>query len=460
LALVAAGAIALPSAAAGAIAGVIETSGVPSTPTLAGDVTLWTQDTAGGGDDLWSASSGGPRQRVQRFPFERVGEEGGLYSRLAASSSLALLSASTYGPSVTGLRSLATEDYVGPVAGPLEQITRCAGSGNDIRSTDVWRDAYVYRACDEEGGHVEVRDVGDQPLSPPRGAGRYGFGARIAGRFVAWLDGPYDTYNYPYGDVVVYDRVSDAEAYRVPAAALGPIRALDLQEDGKVAVAIELRGDNQVGAVTGWASPEDPQIHVLPLRAREHVDVRMAGDRIAFQAGNETSWNWVRDADVGLVDLEGNARWLGHGTDAFIFKESFDYDGERAVWRELGCEQRRLVVWDVDAAPRDAPRARNCRLRLLARPVVRGGVAALRFGCGAFEPPCLFSVSLRVAGQGGVRAGKTSFRRNPVRVTLTKPARRLLARRGSLRVRATVHMSEAPFGRGQVRHATIQLRRR
>ena len=439
----------LPAGAQGVEPGVIEPRGVPGSPVFAGERLLWTES-VGTNVDIWSGAPGRPVERVQRVPFEPYGA-GAVLPWLAASPSLALLSRFAYeqGRSNEGTVPAFTDHHVGPLSGPLESVAWCIGRNgpNAPRPADVWGEAYVYRECDQGFGHVELRDTAAEPMSPARALGQDGKAPRIAGRFVAWR---------AY-DIVVYDRVADAEVYRVPSL-LGPTHALDLQEDGKVALAFE--PDTSTGeVVVGWASPEEPYLHRLALPRRDMYDVRIADDRIAFQGGRRGFNLSVSRADVGIANLDGAFRVVASNTDAFRYGQSFDFDGEQLVWREFGCEQRRLVVRDADAAGTAPGGATRCPLRLLRRPVVRRGVALLHMGCGAYKPPCGFRTDLRIVGHGGGRASDTVYGlRNPVRARLTARARRLLRRHGKLKVRATVRLLDAA-SREQIRRATIRLRR-
>lgn len=445
-----------PGVAVSKTVGTIETPGVAEKPKLAGESTLWAQERVDGSLELWSGEPGARTDRIQRFAFDPIGSYGRLEGDLAASPSLAFLT--TYALDSAEGRGLSvsfSDHYVGPTGAQPEWLTRC-GSHGRIRSGDVWGEAYAYRQCDDTYGHVEVRDEAAMPLSPPRAVGVGGFGVRIAGRFVAWLDGRYSRFGDPYAAVVVYDRVADTEVYRLPAD-LGAIQSFDIEEDGKVAVAFDPRGEGD--DVVGWASPAEPWVHPLPLRPRALYDVRIVGDRIAFQTGNTVSAGWVREADVGVVDLGGNVSWLAGGTDAFLMDESFDYDGKRLLWRELSCEERRLVIRDVDASGKARRPATRCPLRMLRPATVRRGVARFHFDCGAYKPPCGFRTELHIAGRGGGRASKTVESGNPVRARLTQRARRLLRKHSSLKVRATVRLTDADL-RVQVRRRTIRLRTR
>jgi hypothetical protein len=440
-----------------AYADVVTTPRFPDRPTLAGDRAVWIQHSRSGRYvELWSGAPATASRFVQRFGFGHydVPPRGFVQPSLAASSSLALTSVVA---TETELGSFRAEDdrYLGPPNGPLEQIAHCDTVVDIPRSADVWAEAYAYRACDDQEGHVAIRDVAAAPMSPPRSVGSGGAGARIAGRYVAWLDGPYEdpdrsTAVYPepddrIWDVVVYDRVADAEVYRISRAELpGRAESLDVQEDGKVAIVYHRTGDDPYPAdlVVGWASPQDPRIHPLRLPVREGYTVRIGGDRIVFQGGDRTFGAVTQTADLGVASLDGGVRILARNTPATISisGESFDSDGERILWRQLTCRKWRLVLGALDAVPATPP-ATRCRLRLERRPTVRGGTATLEVDCRPFTAFCRSDVGLRLARGDGRSIGSATNARNPVEIKLTKYARQLLRARGALGVRAIADVS-------------------
>jgi hypothetical protein len=428
----------------------------PFDPVLSGDRAVWFETTPAADVAVVGARAGEPPRRLQAIARDRSAASI-LSARIAASPALVLagIEGSTIGGG--GAASVAYgEVWVGAAAGPLERIVRCEESGGDqvgLRSVDASGAAYVYRVCDGGPGHVEVRDTSANPLSPARSVGSGGHGARIAGRYVAWLE------NYSPGavtngaHVVVYDRVADGEVYRLaPEAVPGPINGIDLQGDGTVALAYG--GDR--GLAVGWASPSEPRLHPLGLAGRGDYDVRIARDRIAFQRGTSEIGQAI-DAEVGVSDLRGNARIVARHTDDYYLRESFDFDGRRVLWRNVGCTRVRLVVRSAAARTAARQAQRRCPLVLKKRPSVRAGVATFGFGCPALRKPCRFYVVLRAVGSRRVIGSARFGRRNPVRIRLTSWARRRLAARGALRVRAKVEMSDRDARLRRARPRVLRL---
>jgi hypothetical protein len=452
--------LALAPAGAAAQDASFKPAGFAGTPALAGERVLWTLG-PGLNVELWSGTAGASPVRVQTFaPEAPPGGRQYLSATLAASPSLAAVTAFAYrdiGPGA-GRQPEYTEQYVGPPGGPLERVAWCPAEQNQVRSADVSGEAYVYRQCDEGEGHVEIRDFGAEPLSGSAAVGRGGYFARIAGRYVAWLDGVWQPETVSNtADLVVYDRVAGTEVYRVGREDIGrTLHSLDVQSDGKIAFSYETDARSEDRVVGGWASPAEPYVHRLPLPERGEYDVKIVDDRIAFQAGHSQGFT-IQHADIGLSDLSGNTRLLARRTDAYVFNESFDYDGERVTWSEYGCERRRLVVRAVNEPGTAKGAPRNCPLRMLAKPRVTRGVAVFRFGCGGFLRPCSFMATLRAAGRKVGHIGRERAARNPVRVRLSRAGRRVLEQRGSLRVELTVRLM-APTGHEQVRRKTVRLR--
>jgi hypothetical protein len=445
--------------------GKIVTERVPETPVFAGDSVLWTERTRGGAVELWSDGPSGERALLQRLVPEEPDTE--LLFKPAASGALvagSLFAFQYLGPRAGTARTY-SRIYAGERAGPMAPVVECQrGRYFEERAIDVWERAYVYWTCDEELGHVEIRDLGAEPLSPSRAVGVGGNFARIAGRFVAWLDGTYYSgIDENRTDIVVYDRVADAEVYRLtPSEVPGRVHSLDIQEDGKVAVSFvdpDRRAGTR-GSVVGWASPQEPRLHEVPLPVEGEYMVRMAGDRVAFQGGHPQDFS-IQNAYVGVADLGGGVRLAARATDtlAATTTESFDYDGRRLVWREFGCEERRLRIRSIDE-PGIAPGGtRRCRLRFEKRPRIDKGTLVMDLGCGAFPPPCEFVVSARIAHSGRLAARARFPRRNPVRMRLTRRARLELARRGRLRVDVRAVLLPAR-SLEQVRRAQTVLRSR
>lgn len=453
---------ALLASASAVAAASISTSEIPFVPSFAGNHVVWIAERAGGGVELRRAQVGGRPETVQTFAPRIPFKPRFLVTTLAASDARALLVAHAYeGGFQGGPRSMYVDWFTGPPAGPLDRIDTCPGERypgqvfTTLRSVDVSGSAYAYRRCDDGLGHVEIRDDGTPPLSPARAVGTGGAGARIAGRYVAWLDGGYGEQSpNNAADIVVYDRVDGTEVYRVPRAQIpGFVTSLDLQDDGKVAFTYALSAKHFFPRAVGWASAAEPRVHRLTAPANRLYDVRIGSDTIAYESESEFIASG-RDTRIETSDLAGNARVVVTGADDYSSNEGFDFDGQRLLWRQLGCKRWRLVTHDVADGP-VAFKPLHCKLRVFRRPVVKRGRVTLRLGCAPLARPCDFAVTLRTPK--GRKVGSVEGR-SPLRVPLTRYALTRLARRGVLRaqVRAVISDNDS---REQTRSATVLLRR-
>ena len=414
---------------------------------LAGEEVVWTERTADGtGFVLKTARLGGARRELARLGPARDASR--VRGHVVASQARLLLAVHGYG---TGGQPLYSEMLTAPLGGALEPVPAC--SNPLLRHFDVSGDAIVYGPC-ERGGAPEVRDysAGSTTQALPGG----GFHVRMAGRFVASLDPSPNATLRNISDVVVYDRAAGAEAYRVPAAQMpGEIQSLDVQDDGKVAVAYGQRADERPAKV-GWASPAEPRIHALPLPARDSYNVRIAADRIAWQGGRRQNFQVPR-ATVGVATLEGDSRVLGSPAESLPFQDMLDFDGQRVAWLYRGCRAT-IYVQEIDGDPRRFD-ARRCPLTFSSAPKVKSGRIAMAVDCSSFaDESCGGRVTVvtatrartRVAA-GQVQTGERSD------VELTRAGRALLKRNARLRVVVSAGLADSA-GRSEVRRRTLTLR--
>jgi hypothetical protein len=428
----------------------IDPGGFGFDPVLVGGRAAWTQY-AGADLAVRREAAGGP-QTVAEFRREEPATQF-LRGRLAGSATLLIVEIDTR-TNVPGdaPRFEHSELYGGPATGPLQRLNRCP-SGTFTRSFDASGDAYAFRECSDAPRRVEVRDDGVPPMSPARTVGTGTAYARIAGRYVAWVDNRFANFTGGLPDVVVYDRVADTEVFRIPAERIkGEIRRLDLQDDGTLAIVYQPRPTDQ-GVVVGWASPAAPSLHRLPLPPMDLYDVRIAANRIAFQRGRGDSL--IPNAEIGITDLRGNSRVLVRGSDAYLFGESFDYDGQRLLWRRVGCARVELIVQETTSRTRDGL-PRRCRLEVSGPVRADGRTVRLPVECAPLRPPCIYFGTLSRAGRR-VSVGRKGSRRSPLKIRLSRSARAKLTERGSLRLRAKITMHDVE-GRRQIRAAILRVR--
>jgi hypothetical protein len=262
---------------------------------------------------------------------------------------------------------------------------------------------------------------------------------RLAGRYLAWVE-----YDAPTGTpaVVVYDYEARAPSYRLTHADF----AFDLQDDGKVVVARTQPATSESCYRLAWASPSEPFLHDIAEPACARTAVRIAGDRIASIGRHDGRTSFY------VADLAGNPREIATPAG------KFDFDGERLAYTQRSCSGRQdLFVDDLRGPGQVEPG--DCPMRVQRGPfrIGRDRTFRIRVGC---ERGCLGSVTVRGQASGGrysferaVRATLETGENRRIAVRLPARARRLLARRRSLRF--TVDTETLNRDEGQA-HVTLR----
>jgi hypothetical protein len=424
-------------------------------PALAGPRVVWPAELDRYGFRLLTAPTGGTATQLLSIP---AGPGGIVIPSLAASPQRTVLS---YATGTRGGRS--GSPFEGRTILTLSADGRretldesCSiGSVPDLpRIVDVSADAVVFPRCGSSGRQgAFVRDYSgpapvDQPVPGARTAG-----LRIAGRYVAWLD---RTQGAPFTrpDIVVHDRLTGTEAYRVPQAPLGELPSFDLQADGKVAYASSGPGGWRVA----WASPSEPRPHVLPLAGREQYEVRIAGDRIGFMSGVQPCCGSVTLGEVGVSDLSGRARRVGDLAEGSLFTDDFDFDGERVAWWSYRCTDTVIRIASADGPDGSTGPRSGCPLRFERSPRVKSGWVRIYPDCFGFGAGfCEARDVVLTTRRGGERV---VVGRGPIgsRVDLTRAGRTLL--RGGRRVKARASAALVDDGgRRERRAGRLVLRR-
>lgn len=298
-----------------------------------------------------------------------------------------------------------------------------------------------------------IRDfgaVGSEPeiVEPVSGS------MRVAGRYAAWEHA---------GDIVVYDRETSSEAYRLEGIwpKYEDDRDLDVQSDGKVGFYFQDDVGGRRRSRLAWASPAEPFVHRLPVRDEGSYTIRMHGDRIVFVRddghklkggqGRVTSFG-----ELGQVGLTGSHQTLVRPVESEPFEDHFDFDGTRVAWLDRSCRAAKLrsaTLQELMAAPRlrSKRHGRPCRLRLV-RPAGRGSYPdylRLPLNCAGFRAGCVTTATalrtLRAYRLGGRRVPKGTRvdagrgdrgRGEKTEVELTTLGQRLLGRPGHIRLGA------------------------
>jgi hypothetical protein len=415
----------------------------------------------GEGFTLLAAKPGGPVRTVQGFPTYKTpdGHEVYLSPRLSSAGTRVALAIDEEpiafdrydiyeGPAGADVLS-------GPFGGPLESLLQCR-PGIRVAPTAAQTDHGTVMPgpdCDSAraGGLALRGDDGQvRPLTPS------GSDAQAAGPFAAWIAHS--------GEIVVYDTASASVAYRITLPRGAQPAAWDLQDDGKVALA--LAPDSSHGATLAWYSPDDPAPHPVALPPAQYWDVHIAGDRIAYlRSHNGAHYRGYYFGDLGVADLAGGARTISRraiGVDGS--HPAFGFDGSALAWTGPACSGAVLHSEPVDGSPRALEGARpRCPLRFEKRPRLLGKEAIrVHPRCTGFVLPDCFGSDVKlVALKGRLKLGsdETRFCDGAADVGLGRRGKALVRKFKSLRVMATVKTLDAD-GKLEVRSATFTLRKR
>jgi hypothetical protein len=345
------------AASAGPAQAVVWTTGVTPTSsvTLAGGHAAWLTDRRDGAIALYQGRGDGRAKRVQVFakPAPPPGAAGAAYGGGAFAGSrtrLALELAVIPERAGSGEAPDWPSRFLsGEPGSRLHLDERCNfDPRSGLGRTDVSANTVARVRCD---GSAEARDYGAAGTA-------FSFGSqvqavRVAGRYVATLEGYYD-YASPTSalDVVVYDRAAEHEAYRIAAMSLPAVPyELSIQADGKVLFAY--RKASARYPTVAWASLAEPTPHSVPLAKRSGYGFQIANDHIAFARNRKRSQGG--GGEIAIAKLDGRTRIVA--TDAA--RSGKDFDGRHVAYLRRACH--RYVV--VRRAVKGARSERRCRGR-------------------------------------------------------------------------------------------------
>ena len=450
-----------------------------SGPALAGDQVAWASHGPSGSVTVLTGGAGGVRT-IAAIPPPRPVAGDGADGAIVAASADRVVAAETATFSQFHITAVVRQQVLtGAVSGPLDAIAGC-GTGAQPQCGDL-------EGCGEIGSSYTV-DVsgpavayanrcGDDPLTvidygsnPParQTLGRV-WAVRIAGRYLAWL-----MQSSPTGFVdmlVVYDRSQGREAYRLslPNRTLPLPSDFDVQDDGKVAVAVR-QADPSQGARLAWASPAEPSLHYLPVTGTG-LSVHIASDRIAVSA------HPIRHLyrDLSVYDLGGTRLT---GTRVERADGDFDFDGARLSFATRPCETSFLTTWDLASAAPPAPPSGRCPVPSLEAKTLRPdatGFVGVPLRCPATPAlGCAGRLHLVASGRRGRAHGRRdlgdasytfpSGGRAVVRFKLNDTSSRFLRRYRKLTVTATAigasRAEQSLAGDFLVGQSKFELRRR
>jgi hypothetical protein len=428
----------------------IPTAPLLAGPVLAGGRVVWAPTTSKG-FAVRQAPFSGPASTVARF--RDTGGGWGLFPQLAASRSRIVLASALGNPDTAwGLESV----YSAPVGGgfePLERDCSLGGLPQLPRTVDVSGELVVFWRCAEPRGAI-VRDYATSPPTDQMIPGARPLGLRIAGRYVAWLQdccGP----SFETG-ITVYDRVAGTVAYQIPKAAMpGELHSFDLQDDGTVAFSYAA---DVVGGKVGWASIAQPTPHrlALPLARDFSYEVRISGNRIAFQAARQAGEEIVSLGDIGVTDLQGHSRLIGNLAEGTYFTDDFDYDGHRLAWWSYGCTKTLIRVADANGPPQLDPPRQGCALRFTSAPRRSGRRVELHIDCFGFAITLCTTHNVVFTIRRGHRQIVVGRGATAAHVTLLPEALHLVRQHGHLKVHVHATLTD-DAGRRETRTATTTI---
>jgi hypothetical protein len=337
------GALVMPSTAAGAR---WDAGGKAPIAVLAGSGVSWLSRTSGDGYALYDARVGHLPRRVQVYHSPCCAFAG-------SSSGVVLESEGIIdGAPGDGQSSSGTELFAGGIGEPLTSLVACNfGVSTGLGRIDVSGSTIAFERCDQT---IEVRSLDGTQAT--RTVGSDVHAVRLAGRYVAWLEGTYNLGSANSdADLVVYDLGREVEAYRIPDALLpSEISGFALQADGKVAFTFDpSANDTNPRELVGWASPAEPRVHKLPLPRRYSYTLNFAHNRIVFARDSKAAKRPLEE--TGVTDLKGHVRLIQrHAVGTGI-----DYDGEHIAYAIRACHRYVVVRQLLSARARQSTPCRK-----------------------------------------------------------------------------------------------------
>lgn len=431
----------------------LHTGETAAPPVLAGGYVVWAEATPNMPGGTLVVNAAGPDGRIrQLIGFSPVGpDEAQGVARLAGSDTGRVAFVRT-------VHGYPTELWVGSTAGGFVRLDDPCGVETD---TALEGDVLVYGqvnvdfACGQGQLVLVNLTTGESTrLAAAWPVAEFAEPA-LAGRFLAWRDHTMGV-SPNRDEIVVYDLVAGAEAYRVDTHTLTvPPGAANyrfaLQADGKVAAAFVDAGQVQPGSHVVWFSPAEPFAH-RPAVDLATPDVSLADDKLV---------GCRRDrADYAVMDLEGRTLNQFDGYDSTWGCPRVAFDGRQLGW--LHGHRGTLHLADYPAQPPAAARIRP----VITPPGSAASVEPTRFlsvggsrvACPDGGGVCAVNVRLRHGRRVIGRAAQRVLEGEhvPVRARLSRRAARRL-RAGPERVEAVLVASNR---RGNTRLSTrLTLRR-
>jgi hypothetical protein len=432
---------------------------------LAGGQLVWAEPARSTTHDYWATTA----IRVLRgHPAQTVGVLPAIHDGGAGAITLAGTTAGSLGIS----RAVVTEGFKDIEGNPVRQAAVALPSGgfqpvdlcdpggiiDGSHTVQRWApidadgDLIAHCVTDLSGIAIDDATTGaevDRVIAP------YATAPRIAGSFIAYLtrsSGYAET-----GDLVVFDRATRRERYRIPESQMRHVADFDLASDGTLVLALNATSV-LISPLEAWtASVANPGLRRLPVPPSRFLQLRTAGNRVAY-----SRWDAPTHAQqVGVLDAGAAApRLLATGP---VLGSPLAFDGDRVAYSYATCGRLELVTTRVApgaGTPSTYP-APHCPLRLVGRAphVTATGRVVLRLDCGPLVGSCFADVTATVPGSrlrplgagAAIATDGTAYK-----MRLTAAARARLRERGALTLRLRLAFEEEIGG---TRVLTIHLHR-
>jgi hypothetical protein len=432
---------------------------------LVGGQLVWAEAVTPTADDYWTTTAtrvrrGDPAQTVGVLPPIQDGGVGAITLAGTTTGALGVARVTV----TAGYKDIegnpVQQAAVARQGGGLQPIDLCDPGRiiEGVRTVQRWApmdaDDNLVAHCVSDLSGIAIDD-GTTGTEVDRVMAPYATAPRIAGSFIAYI-----TRSSRYaetGDLVVFDRATRRERYRIPEAQMLHVADFDLASDGTVVLALNATSI-LVPPLEAWtASVADPALRRLPIPPSRFLQLRVAGDRIAY-----SRWDAPTHAEqVGVLDAGAAApRLLATGP---VLGGTLAFDGERVAYGYATCGATELVATPVaqGAARPSTHAAPRCPLRLVGRAphVTATGRVVLRLDCGVLAASCFADVTATVPGSRlrPLRAGAAiNTDGSAYAMRLTAAARARLRERGVLTLRLRLAFEDEIGG---TRVLTIHLHR-
>jgi hypothetical protein len=321
----------------------------------------------------------------------------------------------------------------GPLGSPLTELYHCSTGSSTYGSFQFTLDgdalAYDSDPCGDFPRYV-VRDLATDSAHPvPQPALSSVYSPRLAGRYFAFLRSPFT--------LVVYDWMAGTEAVKLVLPPDRYPQSLDVQSDGKVVV-LTRNPDESTNTCAServsWLSPAEPRLHELPALPCQ-TGVRLGANSVVFEVGLPGRRS-LQAVGLGGGPPRALARF------GAVRGSGFDSDGSRAAFALRTCGGGQAIYSLALSEKTFSAGSERCPTAVAStRLRSSGGATKVTLNC---PRACTGIVRLR---RGNARLASKAFGsewrgRKVLPLKLTRSARALLRRHGSIAAKVTVTVTD------------------